>query len=111
MNKAVFALALVVAMLVLAALTMFAPSKAHAQGFQDEPTCYSWNGGYKSAGSFSKCPQPWVVAKAPAAPPPPVVVTPPVMQNVVCPPQVILQPEPKKVRKHITHKPLPKCTP
>jgi hypothetical protein len=110
MNKAVFALALVVAMLILAALTMFAP-KAHAQGFVDEPTCYSWNGGHKSAGSFSKCPQPWVVAKAPAAPPPPVVVAPPVMQNVVCPPQVILEPEPKKaVRRHHV-RPKPTCKP
>jgi hypothetical protein len=104
MNKAVFALALVVAMLVLAGLTMFAP-KAHAQGFQDEPTCYSWNGGHKSAGSFSKCPQPFVVAKAPAPPPAPVVVAPPIMQSTVCPPQVILEPEPKKAP--IKRKPRP----
>ncbi len=110
MNKALFALALVVAMLVLAGLTMFAP-KAHAQGFVDEPTCYSWEGGHKSAGSFSKCTR-WEVAKAPVAPPPPPVVVPaPVMQNVVCPPQVILEPEPKKaVRRHVRPKP-PKCQP
>lgn len=99
MNKAVFALALVVAMLILAGLTMFAP-KAHAQGFVDEPTCYSWEGGHKSSGSFSKCTQGWVQpAKVAAAQPAPAVVPPPVMQSNVCPPQIILEPEPKKAVK------------
>ncbi len=111
MNKAVFALCLVIAMLVLAGLTMFAP-KAHAQGFDDQPTCYSWEGGHKSAGSFSKCTR-WEVAKAPVAPPPaPVVVPPPVMQNVVCPPQVILEPVPQKHKAPIKRRPPPpKCQP
>ncbi len=100
MNKAIFALALVVAMLVLAALTMFAP-KAHAAGFNDEPTCYSWEGGHKSSGSFTKCPSgiPAAPTKVAAAQPAPIVVPPPVMQTQVCPPQVILEPEPKKAIK------------
>jgi hypothetical protein len=84
-----------------------AVSAAGAQGFVDEPTCYSWSGGNKSAGSFSKCNQ-WKVAAAPPAPPPPAVVAAPLMQNTVCPPHIILTPEPKKAVKR---KPLPKCSP
>lgn len=75
-------------------------SGAHAQGFADEPTCYSWNGGHKSAGSFSKCSH-WVVqaaapAPAPVVVPAPVVQAAPVQVMQSCPP-----PErPPIVRKH-----------
>jgi hypothetical protein len=32
------------------------PVGVMAQGFTDPgPTCYSWNGGHKSAGSFTQC--------------------------------------------------------
>lgn len=59
---------------------------ASAQGFQDEPTCYSWEGGHKSAGSFSKCGPRWETAKKAAPPAPaPAVVAAPVVQSVVCP--------------------------
>jgi len=70
-----------------------------AQGFADEPTCYSWNGGHKSAGSFSKCPQPFVVAKAPAPPPAPVVVPAPVVQALPPVVQQTCAPPPKPVIK------------
>ncbi len=89
----------------------FGAERAMAQGFSDEPTCYSWEGGSKSAGSFTKCPQPWVVAKAPPAPvAAPAVVAAPVLSSNVCPPQIILQPEPNKpkAKKRPAPKPL-KC--
>ncbi len=105
MSKVILAVACVMAMAAIAIASLFAPRAAHAQGFVDEPTCYSWEGGHKSAGSFSKCSQPWVVAKAPAPPPAPVVVPAPVMQSTVCPPQIILEPEPKKAP--IKRKPRP----
>lgn len=78
------------------ALLMCIGVSVHAQGFQDEPTCYSWNGGDKSSGSFHKCNPAWVIAKAPPKPTPAPVVATPVLQSQVCPPQIILQPEPKK---------------
>lgn len=83
---------------------------ANAQGFVDEPTCYSWEGGHKSSGSFSKCSQPWVVAKAPAPSPPAPVVAAPVVQSTVCPPQITVMPEPKKPIIKRKPKPAPlKC--
>jgi hypothetical protein len=50
---------------------------AQAQGFQDEPTCYSWSGGHKSAGSFTKC-TPEIKATSKPTPPAPVAVAAPV---------------------------------
>jgi len=96
-------------LIILAAMVA---SLANAQGFVDEPTCYTWEGGHKSAGSFTKCPGPWVMPKKAAPPPPPApVVAAPVMQNVVCPPQVILEPEPVKKRRHYKPRPRPVCKP
>ena len=76
----------------LAIAMLLAVGAAQAQGFVDEPTCYSWEGGHKSAGSFTKCGPRWEVAKAPAPAPTPAVVATPVMQSTVCPPQFILHP-------------------
>ena len=92
----------------LVVLLLMAVAGAHAQGFQDEPTCYSWEGGRGSAGSFSKCGPAWVTA----APAKPAVVAAPIVQaapiqSTVCPPQIILQPEPKKPVKR-KPKPPPK---
>jgi hypothetical protein len=60
----------------------------HAQ-MVDEPTCYSWEGGHKSSGSFSKCGPAWVAAAKPA-PKTPVAVAPvapsPIMMPMSCPP-------------------------
>lgn len=98
MNKSLLALA----------LAFIAIAPAHAQGFQDEPTCYSWNGGHKSAGSFSKCNH-WPVVVA-AAPPPAVVPAPVMQASPVCPPQIILEPEKPKAR-HYKPRPKPVCKP
>jgi hypothetical protein len=85
---------------------------AHAGGFaslrlsDSGETCYSWNGGNFSAGSFSKCqPSVEVVVLQPVAPPP----APMALQSPVCPPTLILEPEPKKKRV-IRHRPKPKAT-
>ena len=51
------------------ALPIAFPLGAKAQGFVDEPTCYNWEGGHKSAGSFSKCGPRWVVAAKPTGHP------------------------------------------
>lgn len=82
---------------------------AQAQGFVDEPVCYSWNGGNFSAGSFSKCRPAWVAP----APKPRIVVTPvpdpaPVAQSPIMMP--MSTPVPKKIVKA---KPKPKviCKP
>jgi len=96
-------------LMAFAALAL-AAGAASAQGFADEPTCYSWEGGHKSSGSFSKCTR-WETAKAPTAPPPPVVVPAPVMQTPACPPQVIFQEATKPKAKPRPRKPLPKCVP
>lgn len=91
-------------------LLLALPLVAFAGGFVDEPTCYSWEGGHKSAGSFSKCTPAWVL------PPekPPVVavaVTAPVAAPVVVHQSPIMMPQshpaPKPVVKK-KHKPKPK---
>lgn len=79
-------------------------SGASAQGFVDEPPCYSWSGGHKSAGSFSKCGPAWVAA-APAAKPLPVPA--PMAAPVALPPQVSCVPPAKPIIKP-KHKPKPK---
>jgi len=97
---------------VAAAFVLFG-TQVHAAGFADEPTCYSWNGGHKSAGSFSKCTpelQAHVARPVPAPAPTAVVVPPPapvapvVMQS--CPPPPAPKPylAPKKPRPKPTHK-------
>jgi hypothetical protein len=81
----------------------FAPLRLSDTG----ETCYTWTGGNFSAGSFSKCqPSVEVVVLQPVAAPPV-----PVASNV-CPPQIILQPEPQR-RRTVPHKPRPKmiCKP
>jgi len=87
----------------------------NAQGFTDEPTCYSWNGGHKSAGSFSKCnaelhahmkphvPQPAPVAQAAPVQAPPIMM--PVCQN---PPPASVPLKPKHKPKH-RPKPTTRC--
>lgn len=72
-------------------------------------SCYSWTGGDKSAGGFTKCRD-----NAPVAPakPAPVAVAP--VASTVCPPQVIVTPEPSAKaakRKPVHRKPLPTCKP
>jgi hypothetical protein len=90
----------------------------HAQGFQDEPTCYSWSGGHKSAGSFTKCTPELLAAKKP---PPPVAVAqqaavpaqlPPIMMPAC--ENITPVPTPKgKAKPRPRHKPVlaakPKC--
>ena len=74
----------------------------------DEPTCYSWSGGHKSAGSFSKCPPPWIIAAKPAPLPPPVQPSPVMMPQSApmasCPPL----PTPHK-RPIVKRKPRVQC--
>ena len=87
------------------ALLLLVCGVAHAQGFNDQPLCYGWNGGSKSSGSFSKCgtgipADPVKVAAAPQ----PAVVPAPIMQTPVC------QPAPKKTQPVIKKRPAPqKC--
>lgn len=91
----------------IALAILAAASAANAQSFASEVTCYNWQGGDKSAGSFSKC-RPDVIAAAPA-PKPVAVVAPaavapsPVMMPVSCPPATPVpvqrskpKPKPKK---------------
>jgi hypothetical protein len=87
---------------------------SYAGGFVDEPTCYSWNGGHKSAGSFSKCQpelQAWV--KPPAPPPvavPAVVTAPPVVHaSPIMMPQSHPPAKPIVKKKKPKQKPKPKC--
>jgi hypothetical protein len=82
---------------------------ANAGGFTDEPTCYSWNGGHKSAGSFSKCQpelQAWVKPAPPA--PPPVAYSAPVTAPVVVHQSPIMMPQSHPIPLKPKHKPKPK---
>jgi hypothetical protein len=86
----------------------------NAQGFApltpSDPgdVCYSWEGGHKSAGSYSRCsPQVYVKPAKPVAVAAP-VPQPVVMQNTVCPPQIILEPETKK-KRYYKPRPKPVC--
>jgi hypothetical protein len=80
---------------------------AQAQGFNNaEVTCYNWQGGNFSAGSFSKCHTDVMVAQAKAPLPPPVVASPVMMPQsapISCapPPTHIVKrkPKPKPVCK------------
>lgn len=79
---------------------------ANAAGFSDfesapQATCYSWEGGYKSSGSFMHCGAPLGstrVVQAPVAEAKPVVVQ-PIVQTTQCPPPVVLEREPSPVKK------------
>jgi hypothetical protein len=84
-------------------LALLVPFGASAQGFanNDMGTCYSWNGGNHSSGSFIKCnpelqPIKKAVVPAPlaAAPTPAPMVVP--MQS--CPP-IEVKPRPKVMKK------------
>ncbi len=95
----------------IAVAILSAAACAHAQPFQSfagaDTTCYNWNGGNFSAGSFSKCRTDVIVAAAPKAvpvTPAPVALAPsPVMMPMSCPPPPIVTP-----RKH-KPKPKPVC--
>jgi hypothetical protein len=87
-------------------LALVAPFAVSAQGFTDEPTCYSWEGGHKSAGSFHKCGPRWETPRK-AAPLPAPVVQSPIMMPMAAP--VTCVPPPKPVVTKRKHKPLPKC--
>jgi hypothetical protein len=84
-------------------------------GFQDEPTCYSWNGGHKSAGSFSKCNAELHAHVKPHVPaPPPVayaapVQAPPIMMPVCQNPPPASVPLKPKVKPKYKPKPTVKC--
>lgn len=69
-------------------------------------TCYAWEGGHKSAGSYSKCGPVVVIAAAPKLPPP--VVASPIMMPMSAP--VTCAPPPKPVvTKKRHYKPKPVC--
>lgn len=74
---------------------------ASAQGFVDPgPVCYSWEGGHKSSGSFSRCNPELQPAKPRAvvqALPPPVLPS-PVMMPQSAP--ITCAPPPKPLVKH-----------
>ena len=85
------------------AIALMVTTGAFAQGFTDSPTCYSWEGGHKSSGSFSKCNtdlQPAAKKPAPvvAALPPPVVAS-PIMMPQSAPQVISCAPMPKPIIK------------
>jgi hypothetical protein len=95
--------------LALAAGTVHAAGFAPLRLADSGETCYSWEGGHKSAGSFSKCnPAVEVVVLQPMPPPPVVAAAPLPAPMMSCPP--IAEPVP---RKPIVRKPRPKviCKP
>lgn len=87
-------------------LLLALPFGASAQGFYESDTCYTWQGGNFSAGSFTKCNPPWIIVKAE-----PKVVATPVAQPVIQPSPVMMPitcaPEPKPVIRK--KKPAKKC--
>jgi hypothetical protein len=87
-------------------LALVAPFAVSAQGFSDHTTCYSWNGGNHSSGSFIQC-DTYKVAEKRSAPLPAPVVQSPVMMPMAAP--VTCAPPPKPVVTKRKHKPLPKC--
>lgn len=100
----------------LAILLALVSLGSYAQGFQDEPTCYSWSGGHKSSGSFSKCgSELQALAKKPEPPvvaPTPVAVLAPAPVAAPIPPQIVtcVFPEPAKPAP-APFKPRPKAKP
>jgi hypothetical protein len=75
--------------------------------FDSGDTCYSWNGGHKSAGSFSKCSTPVIIAIAPAPTPAPLAAAP--TPNPVMVPMQTCAPPPKATRHIVKKKPAVKC--
>jgi hypothetical protein len=84
-------------------LVLALPSGAYAQGFADNGmgTCYSWNGGNHSSGSFVKCNAELQPAKKAAVAPAPLAAAPsPMMMPMQsCPPVVVPQRKPKVMKK------------
>lgn len=81
---------------VIAVVTCAAIPCAKAAGFADSGvTCYSWNGGNYSSGSFSKCSDAWVVAAKPAPVVPAPLAAPPTVTPVMIP--MTCAPPPKPV--------------
>jgi hypothetical protein len=95
--------------LTLIALALIAGT-AQAQPFTgfvgSDTTCYNWNGGNFSAGSFSKCRTDVIVAAAP--PPAPVVVPAPAPSPIMMPMQSC-PPPPVPVHRKYKPKPKPVC--
>jgi len=93
------------------AFALAVPLAASAAGYpplslsDSGDTCYTWEGGRGSAGSFTKCSPQVSVASAPKALPPPVLPS-PVMMPQSAP--ISCAPPPKPVFKK-KHKPPVKC--
>lgn len=93
-------------------LVALAAVGANAGGFADGQTCYSWSGGHKSAGSFSKC-IPELQAYVPPAKPvaPPQVVAPMPVPAAVAPTPIMMpvcqNPEPPSPKPKIVAKKKP----
>lgn len=93
------------------------PLMGHAAGFaplvmsDTGDVCYSWNGGHKSAGSFSNCQPSVQVTVLTPVPPEPVVQQAPAPIMQACPPQISVMPEPHKKRPIIRHRPKVECKP
>ena len=90
-------------LLVILSLVAGSASAAGFSDFESAPvnTCYSWEGGYKSSGSYMHCGAPLVttrVVQAPVAEAKPVIVQ-PIMTTTNCPPPVVLEREPSPVKK------------
>jgi hypothetical protein len=86
-------------------LALLVPFGASAQ-FTDHTTCYSWNGGNHSSGSFIQC-DTYKVAEKRSAPLPAPVVQSPVMMPMAAP--VTCAPPPKPVLHKKRRPPPPKC--
>ena len=91
------------------AVALMAPLAASAQGgfggFDAGDVCYSWEGGHKSAGSFSRC-QPNIRITVQPAPLPPPVAQSPIMMPMSTP-----APPPKPIFKKRKPKPKLICRP
>lgn len=83
--------------------------RANAFAGSGDVSCYSWTGGDKSAGGFTKCRG----EDGAAALPPPVQPSPimmPLSATPVCPPPVVAEPK-KATKKPVKRRPLPTCKP
>jgi hypothetical protein len=91
-------------------LVLLLPLAASAQSLGDHTTCYSWNGGNHSSGSFIQC-DTWTVPqkKVAVAPLPPPVVASPIMMPMSAPVTCVPPPKPVVQKKRVWKKPPPKC--
>lgn len=94
------ALALALAVPFMASAAGFAPLSMSDTG----ETCYTWEGGRGSAGSFSKCSPSVVIAQAPAP-----LSAPPTVNPVMVPMQTCALPPAKPHRRIVKKKPPVKC--